>query len=93
MIDETRVRLVARLAKLLLSDEEVRLMTTQLGAILEYIDQLNRLDTTDIPPAAHALPLQNVLRPDRVVPGLAPAEALATAPQREGDYVRVPKIL
>ena len=93
MLTAKEVRHVARLARLQLSDQEIDAMTAQLGAILDYFDQLKQADTTGVPPAAHALPLQNVLRPDAVTPCLSPDEALANAPQREEDYVRVPKIM
>jgi len=93
MLTEQEVHQVARLARLYLSDQDIDVMTDQLGAILEYIDQLNQVDTQGIPPAAHALPLQNVLRADNIMPCLQPEEALANAPQREGDYFRVPKIM
>ena len=55
------VRQVGKLARLNLSEQEVRDFTVQLSAILDYVDQLNDLDTTDVEPLAHCLPLHNVL--------------------------------
>lgn len=93
MITPDQVRHVARLARLRLEDQEVDAMTSQLGAILEYFAQLDQADTTGVPPAAHPLPLRNVTRADEIKPGLPLDEALANAPQRDGDFFRVPKIV
>jgi aspartyl-tRNA(Asn)/glutamyl-tRNA(Gln) amidotransferase subunit C len=64
-----------------------------LSAILAYVEQLNEVDTQDVPPTAHALPVKNVFRED--VPGkcLTPDEALANAPARDGNFFAVPKVL
>lgn len=92
-IVETQVRHICHLARLNPTDEEVRQFTEQLSAILEYMDQLKEVDTTDVQPTAHALPIHNVLRDD--VPGvsLTPDQALANAPQRDGNFFGVPKVL
>jgi aspartyl-tRNA(Asn)/glutamyl-tRNA(Gln) amidotransferase subunit C len=92
-IDADQVRHVAHLARLKLTDEEVERFAGQLSAILDYVEQLNEVDTTDVPPTAHALPIHNVLRDDVAQPSLTPDEALANAPQREGDYFALPKVL
>ena len=84
---------VARLARLELSPEEKERMRDQLDAILGYVDQLQRIDTTDVPPTSHVLPLANVFREDEVRPS-CPAEAmLANAPDPDGDRFGVPRIL
>ena len=93
MLKPDEVRHVARLARLYLSDQDIDVMTTQLGAILEYVEQLEQVDTSGVPAAAHALPLRDRMRPDAVTPGLSGDQALANAPQREEGYVRVPRIL
>ena len=92
-IDEAQVRHISHLSRLDPSDEEVQLFSRQLSAILKYVDQLNEVDTTDVPPTAHALPVHNVFRDD--VPGasLKSEEALANAPQRHGSFFAVPKVL
>jgi aspartyl-tRNA(Asn)/glutamyl-tRNA(Gln) amidotransferase subunit C len=84
---------VARLARLAVTEEEIELFTGQLGAVLEYADAIRRLDTADIPPTAHPLPLQNVLRHDVVRPCLDRDEVLAVAPVAEDGRFRVPRIL
>lgn len=92
-ISESDVRHIAHLSRLNPTDDEVRLFTGQLSAILEYVDQLSEVDTTDVPPTAHALPVSNVFRED--VPGkcLTPDEALRNAPARDGNFFAVPKVL
>ncbi len=92
-INESEVRHIAHLARLDPSDDEVRLFTEQLSAILDYVEQLNEVDIENVPPTAHALPVRNVFRED--VPGacLTPDEALANAPARDGNFFAVPKVL
>ena len=92
-IDEEQVRRVALLSRLELSDQEVTQFSTQLSAIVEYIEKLNELDTDDVEPLAHCLPVHNVFREDVPRPSLLNDEALANAPEREGEYFKVPKIL
>lgn len=84
---------VARLARLDLSDAEKERMRSQLDAILTYIDKLRQLNTDGVEPTSHAIPMVNVMRGDEVRPCF-PAEAmLANAPERDGDFIRVPRII
>ena len=92
-IDESQVRKVAKLSRLELSDAEVAEFTGQLSAILGYVEKMNELDTENVEPLAHCLPISNVFRPDRVKESLGTEKALANAPQRDGDFFKVPKIL
>ena len=92
-ITEKEVLYVAALAHLELSPEEVDRFTTQLNGILEYMDQLNELDTTGVEPTSHVLPLCNVLREDEVGHSLALDEVLSNAPQQDRDHFVVPKII
>ena len=92
-IDETQVRRVALLSRLELSDQEVSQFSTQLSAIVEYIEKLNELDTDNVEPLAHCLPVHNVFREDLPRPSLSNNAALANAPDREEEYFKVPKIL
>lgn len=93
MITIKDVEHVALLARLELSAEEKKLYADQLNAILTYVEMLNELDTEDVPPTAHVLPLQNVFREDRVGGNLPPEEVLANAPEREEQFFKVPKII
>jgi aspartyl-tRNA(Asn)/glutamyl-tRNA(Gln) amidotransferase subunit C len=92
-LTEQQVRHVAKLARLNCSDEEITKFTSQLSAILEYVAQLEELDTTNVEPLAHCLPVHNVLRDDCIKPSLSNDDALKNAPQRDGEFFAVPKVL
>ncbi|MGH9184045.1 MAG: Asp-tRNA(Asn)/Glu-tRNA(Gln) amidotransferase subunit GatC [Acidimicrobiales bacterium] len=84
---------VAALARLALTDEELDLFATQLGAVLDHAADVEALDTAGVPPTAHPLTLRNVLRDDEVRPGLGRDEVLGMAPAVEGGRFRVPPVL
>ena len=84
---------VAHLARIALTDEEREQFGAQLASVLAYMDKLNELDTTDVEPLAHCLPIHNVFREDVVKESLTNDEALANAPQRDGEFFAVPKVL
>ena len=86
------VKKVARLARLELSEADLGRMQAQLSAILDYVDQLQKLDTDGVEPLAHPLPVQNVFRPDEPRPSLPVDDALRNAPSRVGDYFGVPAV-
>ena len=92
-IDEAEVRKVAKLSRLDLTDQEIAAFTGQLGAILDYVNKMNQLDTKDVEPLAHCLAITNCLREDIVRPSLGVDAALANAPDRDEDFFKVPKIL
>ena len=75
------------------TDAEIDALTDELGAILDHAAQVSALDTADVPPTAHPLPLVNVFRADEPRPGLPRDEVLAAAPAAEDDRFRVPRIL
>ncbi|HEY9878821.1 MAG TPA: Asp-tRNA(Asn)/Glu-tRNA(Gln) amidotransferase subunit GatC [Leptolyngbyaceae cyanobacterium] len=93
MIDLEQVRKVALLARLELSPEEEQQFTGQLSSILEYVEQLNELDTQDVEPTTRAIELNNITRPDQLKPFEGREDILSIAPEREDDYFKVPKIL
>ncbi len=92
-IDEDVVRHVAHLARLDVSADEVARFARQLSSILNHFEQLGELDTTDEEPTAHALPVTNVFRDDTVRASWTPDRALHNAPETEGGFFRVPKVL
>ncbi|GIX04051.1 MAG: aspartyl/glutamyl-tRNA(Asn/Gln) amidotransferase subunit C [Planctomycetaceae bacterium] len=84
---------VARLARLALTEDEIRDFSQQLGRVLEYMDRLQELDTSQVEPLVHAIEITNVLREDVVCPSLPREAALANAPKTDGQYFLVPAIL
>jgi len=92
-MDRATVEYVARLSRVALSEAELQLFSNQLSKILDYIAQLNALDTTNVEPLAQAVENVNVLREDIVKESLAPWEALANAPEKVGDFYKVPAVL
>ena len=87
------VRKVAQLARLNLLDDKIATYTGQLESILGYVSQLEQVDTTGVPETTRAVEVTNVTRQDGVDPTHVREEILNQAPQREGDFFRVPKIL
>lgn len=88
-----QVEHVALLARLGLSDAERELMRDQLSSILDHIDQLRAVDTSNVAPTAQVIPLDPILREDVVEPSLTNEQALANAPRSENGYIRVRAIL
>ncbi|MBA3943962.1 MAG: Asp-tRNA(Asn)/Glu-tRNA(Gln) amidotransferase subunit GatC [Herpetosiphonaceae bacterium] len=83
------VQHVAQLARLHLERDELVKMQQQLSDILGYVDMLQEVDVTGVPPTAQVTDVVNVVRPDVVQPSLPVEEVLAAAPNREGDYFKV----
>lgn len=92
-ITSDQVAHVAKLARLAVTPDEVKLFAEQLSDILTYVEKLNQLDTSHIEPTSHVLPLSNVFREDEVRASLPIEKALFAAPEREGPFFRVPKII
>ena len=92
-INSEDVRKVAKLARLELQDEQIEKYTSQLEKILDYVAQLEEIDTAKIPPTTRAVEVVNVLREDLVEDTEIREDLLNLAPQREGNFFRVPKIL
>jgi aspartyl-tRNA(Asn)/glutamyl-tRNA(Gln) amidotransferase subunit C len=84
---------VARLARLELSEADKERMRRELDSILSYIDKLRAVDTEGVEPTSHAVPLTNVMREDVTCPSFPQSDMLANAPERSGDFFRVPKII
>ncbi|MBL8798074.1 MAG: Asp-tRNA(Asn)/Glu-tRNA(Gln) amidotransferase subunit GatC [Planctomycetia bacterium] len=87
------VQWVAHLARLELSAAERAALARQLNGILDYVRQLEAVPTEGIEPLAHPLPLHNVFREDEPSPSLPVSQALANAPDRQGDFYGVPAVL
>ncbi len=87
------VRHVALLTRIRLTEQEVELYRSQMDDILEHFQMLQELDTNQVPPTSHSLPLDTVMREDETKPCLDKEDVLSNAPRREGDYFRVKAVL
>ena len=93
MIDKEQVHKVAHLARLALSEAEEIQFTSQLGDILDYVEQLGELDVTDVPPTTRAIDVSNITRVDEQQTYGDREGILAVAPDQDGDFFKVPKIM
>jgi aspartyl-tRNA(Asn)/glutamyl-tRNA(Gln) amidotransferase subunit C len=84
---------VARLARLDIDDSATERLAAQIGSILDYVAQLNQLDTEGVRPTSHALALTNAMREDAARPHLEREAALANAPEPEDGCFLVPKVV
>ena len=92
-ISEKSVENVARLARLHLNPSDLKIMTSQMDAILGYVDKLNELDTDGVEPMAHAVPMSNAFREDEIGQSLKIERALQNAPVADETCFKVPKVI
>ena len=94
-ITKQDVEHVARLARLSLTEDEKTRYTAQLESILEYIDVLNKFDTSNVPETSHVLPLSNIWREDIAEPNRlgSTEDILKNAPDAEGPFFKVKKVI
>jgi aspartyl-tRNA(Asn)/glutamyl-tRNA(Gln) amidotransferase subunit C len=92
-ITRKEVEHVATLARLKLEEEEITTFTTQMGSILSYVDKLSELETEGVVPTSHAVPMENAFRADKMLPSIGTENALGNAPDRVGEFFRVPKVI
>jgi len=92
-IDRETVKHVAHLARLKVETQELEKLSQQLQEILNFIDQLNKVQIKNINPTSHILPINNVLREDKPRDSLTVSDVLANAPQKEDNFFIVPKVI
>ena len=92
-IDEQQVRHIAHLSRLALTDDEIVRFGRDLENVLTYIEKLKEVNTDGIEPTAHAMPVNNVFRPDEPADSLGVEKTLRNAPDRADSYFKVPKVL
>jgi aspartyl-tRNA(Asn)/glutamyl-tRNA(Gln) amidotransferase subunit C len=92
-IDVKVVGKIAELAKLTLTDAEKLKYAAQLEQILDYVHQLSQVDTSSVQPLSHVHEMTNVFRDDSYGESLAKEDVFKNAPERLGDYFRVPKVI
>ena len=92
-LEPAHLQHLARLARLELAETDMESIRTRMEVIIEYVDQLKKVDVEGVPPLDNAVDLTNVRRDDEVQPGLPPEAALANAPSVAGPYFAVPRII
>lgn len=92
-VTEETIEHVADLARLNIFEAEKEKLTLEMESIISYIDKLNELDTTDVKPMEHVIPMQNVLREDVVTDSFDREELLKNAPSCENGCYKVPKVV
>ncbi len=92
-ISKEEVRHIAKLARLEFTEEEEEVLAGDMSRILDYMDMLNELDTSKVEPMTHVLDLAHVVRTDSVEKRISQEDALKNAPDTDGEYFRVPKVI
>jgi aspartyl-tRNA(Asn)/glutamyl-tRNA(Gln) amidotransferase subunit C len=92
-ISRAEVEHVALLGRLALSEEEKERLAYEMNRVLQAFEELQKLDTSDVPPTSHVIEMTNVMRPDRARPSMPREDVLANAPDRTEHFVRVPRIV
>ena len=92
-IDPDIIRHIASLSRIYVEPERIPALAAQFGEIIAYFDKLNELDTADVEPMTAAVGQSNVLRPDSIQTSLSREEGLSNAPEQEGGFFKVPKVL
>ncbi len=92
-LSREEVEHIAHLARLEFSEKELEAFTQELSQILDYMEKLSELDTSEVEPTYHALTVSNRFREDRVRPSFPPEEITQNAPQKEGSAFVVPKVI
>jgi len=93
VVSPEMVRHVAKLSRLALEESAVPKLTAQLESILGYVAKIGEADVEGVEPMAHAVPLHNVLRDDEVRPSLPVEKVLQNAPETDGAFFKVPKVI
>ncbi len=87
------VQYIAALARIHVPEEKLEGFTKSLNGIVQYVEQLQKLDVDDVKPTSHAVPVGNVLRPDVVKPSLTNAEAISVAVEAKDGCFKVPLVI
>jgi len=92
-IDLEQTKYIAHLSRLELTPEEEDKFSSQLRDILDYVDKLKEVDTKNVPPTSHVLPVSNVFREDERGFSLSSREALSNAPKQKNNQFQVPRVI
>ena len=92
-LDKNMVKRIADLSKLEFTSDETTAILKDMNQMLEFIDQLKELDTTNIDPLIHMTEDENILREDDAITGASQQDALKNAPSKDSTYFKIPKVL
>lgn len=92
-LNKETVKRIAELAKLKFNAEDEDKILADLNRMLEFVDKLNELDTDGVEPLIYMTDERNVLRKDELIERISHEEALHNTPQKDSDFIRVPKVL
>jgi aspartyl-tRNA(Asn)/glutamyl-tRNA(Gln) amidotransferase subunit C len=92
-LDTDTVRRIARLARIRVPDDELPTLADELSRIMDWIEQLNAVDTSNIAPMTSVADIRLPQREDKVTDGNAPEKVLTNAPDRQGNFFAVPKVV
>jgi aspartyl-tRNA(Asn)/glutamyl-tRNA(Gln) amidotransferase subunit C len=92
-VDQATVRRIARLARIKITDEEARGLQNELSRILDWVEQLNELDTKNVEPMTRVVPIELKMRADQVTDGGIPDEIVQNAPVSDDHFFVVPKVV
>ena len=92
-VSKEDVKYVAALARMDVSEDKLEGFTKNLGDIVQYVEQLQKLDVEGVKPTSHAVPVGNVFRPDVVKPSLTNQEALSIAVEAKDGFFKVPLVI
>lgn len=92
-ISKELIQYVAHLARIDLDAQELEKLSVELTSILDFIDKLKAVDINNVSPTSHILPINNVLREDTLLESLSAAKALENAPEKQGNFFVVPKVI
>ena len=92
-VDRATVRRIARLARIAITDEEARRLEQELSGILDWVAQLDEIDTSTVPPMTRVVAMKMKMRKDEVTDGFCADNILENAPKVDDDYFVVPKIV
>jgi aspartyl-tRNA(Asn)/glutamyl-tRNA(Gln) amidotransferase subunit C len=93
VIDRKEVAHVAKLARIAVPAEELDALSNELGAIVKYVEQIQKLDLSAVPPLSHGGDARNVFRADETAPCLDREAALSNAPALQGEFFKVPRVI
>lgn len=92
-VTREEVKRIAKLAKLSLTEEEEINLQKEMSSILDYMDKLNEIDTSDVEPLSHPIPVENIFREDKVEKSISREDALKNAPDATEEFFKVPKVI